>query len=119
MQLLHVDDLVDAVRLAMAARHDAALNVAGAGVLPLSTVVKLVGRLRCAAPEAAIRAALHALWVAGVGAVPGAHVAYLRDTFVADATRAVDAIGFRPRYDIRDALAQHVAWRRGAVRPAA
>jgi UDP-glucose 4-epimerase len=119
VQLVHVDDLVDAVRLAVHAGYDGTLNVAGDGVLPLSTVIKLAGRLRAAAPEPALRAALQALWIAGVGTLPGAHAAYLRDTFVADPTAARDAIGFHPRYAIRDALAHHVARRRGSVRPAA
>ena len=119
VQLVHVDDLVDAVRRAVHAGRDATCTVAGDGVLPLSTVVKLAGRLRAPAPEAAVRAALQTLWIAGVGALPGAHVAYLRDTFVADTTHTRDLLGFTPRYAIRDALAHHVALRRGVARPAA
>lgn len=118
-QLVHVDDLVDAVRLAIHAAGDGVYNVAGEGVLPLSTVIKLAGRVRAAMPEAAVRAALQALWVAGIGAVPGAHTDYLRDTFVADASRARDLLRFRPRYTVRDALAHHVAMRRGSARAAA
>jgi UDP-glucose 4-epimerase len=119
VQLVHVDDLVDAVRLAVHARRDTTCNVAGDGVLPFSTVVKLSGRLRAPAPEPALRAALQALWIAGVGVVPPAHVAYLRDTFVADVARARDVLDFHARYAIRDALAHHVALRRGGARPAA
>jgi UDP-glucose 4-epimerase len=119
VQLLHLDDLVDAVRLAGHGAHDGVFNVVGDGVLPLSTVIKLAGRLRAAAPYRALRTALQALWVAGVGVVPGPHAAYLRDTFVADGARAADVLGFRPRYAIRDALARHVAARRGAGRLAA
>jgi UDP-glucose 4-epimerase len=119
VQLVHIDDLVDAVRLAVHAGTDGAYNVAGDGVLPLSTVITLVGRVRAAVPEAAVRAALQALWIAGLGMVPGAHTAYLRDTFVADPSRARDALGFRPRYTIQDAIAHHVALRRGQARPAA
>ena len=119
VQLLHLDDLVDAVRLAALGRHDGVFNVAGDGVLPLSTIVKLAGRLRAAAPEPLVRAALQTLWVAGIGLVPEAHVAYLRDTFVADGARASEVLGFRPRYSTRDALGRHVAARRGTARLAA
>jgi UDP-glucose 4-epimerase len=119
VQLLHLDDLVDAVRLAALGRHDGIFNVAGDGVLPLSTIVKLAGRLRAAAPESVVQATLQALWLAGVGLVPGAHTAYLRDTFVADGARAAGVLGFRPRYSTRDALGRHVAARRGSVRLAA
>ncbi len=119
VQLMHVDDVVDAARLAAHAARDGTFNVAGDGVLPLSTVIKLVGRVRAAAPESAVRAALNALWVAGVGNVPGAHAAYLRDTFVADTSCARDLLGFQPRYDIRDAIAHHVAERHGGAGRAA
>jgi UDP-glucose 4-epimerase len=109
VQLLHLDDLVDAVRGAAHASADGAFNVAGDGVLPLSTIVKLAGRLRAPAPESALRAAVQALWTAGIGPVPGAHVAYLRDTFVADTTRAAAELELRPRFATAAALARHVS----------
>jgi UDP-glucose 4-epimerase len=114
VQLLHLEDLVHAVRLAVHGRHDGCFNLAGDGVLPLSTIIKLAGRLRAAALRATLRASLHALWVAGIGVVPAAHAAYLRETFVADVAHAVEVLGFRARYSTRDALARHVAARRGA-----
>ncbi len=119
LQLLDLDDLVEAVRLAAHRRWNGALNVASDGVLPLSTVIKLAGRLRAAAPEPALRVALQALWIVGAGLVPGAHVAYLRDTFVADTGEAAERLGFKARYAIRGVLARHVSQRRGAVRYAA
>jgi nucleoside-diphosphate-sugar epimerase len=57
VQVVHADDLVDAARLACHAGRDGTFNVAGAGVLPFSTVVKLIGRLRAPAPEIALRRA--------------------------------------------------------------
>ncbi len=118
VQLLDVDDLVEAVRVAAQSRADGAYNVAGDGVLPLSTIVKLCGRLRASAPEAVLRAALQATWIVGVGTVPGAHVAYLRETFVADTTRMADALGHRTRYAIGDVLARHHGTRGGQRRAA-
>jgi UDP-glucose 4-epimerase len=107
MQLLDLDDLVEAVRTAAHGRHDGAFNVAGADVLPFSTIVKLSGRLRAAAPESALRVALQSLWVVGAGLVPGAHAAYLRETFVADTSRMIEVLDFRSRYAVRDVLARH------------
>jgi len=118
-QLLDLDDLVEVVRLAAYGRRDGAFNAAGDGVLPLSTIIKLSGRLRAAVPESALRIALQGLWVVGAGLVPGVHVAYLRETFVADTTRMVAELGFHSRYSIRDALARHVSLRRSGQRFAA
>jgi UDP-glucose 4-epimerase len=119
VQLLHLEDLVDGVRLAAHERLDGPCNLAGEGVLPLSTIIKLAGRVRVAMPEATARTATQALWTVGVGLVPGMHVAYLRDTFVADTTRAQAFLGFRPRYGTREAVARHVAVRRSRGRLAA
>lgn len=119
VQLLHMDDLVDAIRLAAQRRYDGILNVAGDGVLPLSTAVTLAGRMRVPGLASVVQGALHALWVVGAGVVPGAHTAYLRHPCVADVARAADELGFRARYGTREALARHVAARRGRARLAA
>ena len=118
VQVLDLDDLVEAVRAVARIRWDGAANVAAAGVLPLSTVIKLSGCLRLAALDTVLRAALQACWVLGAGLVPPAHVAYLRDTFVADTTRAAQSLGWRSRYAIGDVLARHSA-RRAPARAAA
>ena len=119
VQLLDVDDLVEAARAAALGRADGAFNVAGEGVLPLSTVIKMSGRLRAAVPESVLRLGLQSMWVLGAGLVPGAHAAYLRDTFVADTTRIAEELGCPSRYAIRDALARHVSRRRSGLRFAA
>ncbi len=118
MQLLDLDDLVEAVRTAALGRHDGAFNVAGEGVLPLSTVIKLSGRLRAALPEAALRLALQSLWVIGTGLVPGAHVDHFRSTCVADTSRMVADLGYRARYAMPDVLARHGGRRSGLRRAA-
>jgi UDP-glucose 4-epimerase len=112
VQLLDVEDLVEATRIAVHGRYDGACNVAGDDVLPWSTVIKLSGRLRAALVEQAVRPLLHGLWIVGAGLVPGEHVAYLRETCVGDTTRAIERLGFRSRYGIRDVIARHDGSRR-------
>jgi UDP-glucose 4-epimerase len=119
MQLLDLDDLVEAVRTAALAAIDGTFNIAGEGVLPFSTLIKLSGRIRAAMLEPALRVGLQALWVVGAGVVPGAHVAYLRETFVADTSTTIATLGFRARYAVGDAIARHRTIRRGGSRHAA
>jgi len=119
VQLLDLDDLVEAVRLAALERHDGTFNVAGDGVLPLSTVIKLSGRVRVPALESVLRVALQSLWVIGAGIAPGLHVPYLRETCVADTTRAADVLGFRSRYGIGDVLERAGTLGRGGLQRAA
>jgi len=117
VQLLHLDDLVDLVQLVAHDRHDGVLNVAGSGVLPFSTIIKLAGRVRAPVPDATLRRALQTMWTLGLGLAPGVHLRYLRDTFVADTRRMETEVGFRPRYTTGEALARHVAarWTRGRL----
>ncbi len=119
MQVLDVDDLVEAVRLAVHARVDGAYNVAADGVLPWSTIIKLSGRIRAAMVEPALRLMLQGLWVVGAGVVPGAHASYLRETCVADTTRLGERLDFRARYEIGDAIARHRGLARGRLHRAA
>ncbi len=112
VQLLHVEDLVEATRLAVHGRHDGAFNLAGEGVLPWSTVIKLCGRLRAALLEPVARPLLRSLWIVGAGLVPGEHTAYLRETVVGDTARAADVLGFRARYGIGEVVARHAGIRR-------
>ncbi|MEB2285964.1 MAG: NAD-dependent epimerase/dehydratase family protein [Myxococcales bacterium] len=110
LQLVDLEDLVEATRLAVHGRHDGAFNIAGEGVLPWSTVIKLSGRLRAALLDSVLRSLLQSLWVVGAGLVPGEHVAYLRETFVGDTTRAADVLGFRSRYEARDVVVRHAGF---------
>jgi UDP-glucose 4-epimerase len=119
LQVLDVDDLVEATRAVAQARWDGPLNVAAPGVLPLSTVIKLSGRLRAPTLDTVLRVALQACWVVGAGLVPPAHAAYLRETFVADTARAERTLGWRARYAIGDVLARHWARRHAPLRFAA
>ncbi len=119
MQVLDVDDLVEAVRTAAHGRADGVFNVAADGVLPLSTTIKLSGRMRAAFLEPVLRVGLQSLWIVGAGLVPAAHASYLRETFVADTARMADVLGWRSRYAIGDTIARHAGLRRGGFRRAA
>jgi len=119
LQVLDVADLVEAVRQALHGRVDGAYNVAAAGVLPWSTMIKLSGRIRAAMLEPALRLTLQGLWVVGAGVVPGAHASYLRETCVGDTTRIGERLEFRARYEIGDVIARHRGLARGRLRFAA
>ncbi len=68
--------LVDAVLLAAHGLHDGAFNVAGGGVLPLSTIVKLAGAAAGAGAGGERRGSRsRRSGCSALGVVPGAHVA--------------------------------------------
>lgn len=102
-QLVHENDAVRALRLALDAETSGPVNVVGEGVLPLSKIVRLAGRREVPIPRPLLRAASTALFAAGVGEAPAFFVAFLRHLCVADGARARSALGYVPHFTTREA----------------
>ena len=113
IQLLHETDAVAALKLSVDRDAPGVFNVVGDGVLPLSTVVKLAGRIAIPMPRRAAKALLSTLWLVQVGDAPATLLDYLQYLCVADGDRARRHLGFAPAYTTREALldfagAQHM-----------
>lgn len=104
MQFLHEVDAVAALKLAIDRDVAGAFNIVGEGVLPISTVIKLAGRLGFPIPYPIFRRIAALLWVAQLSEAPQAFVSALRYLCVADGARARTVLGFRPAYSTRDAV---------------
>jgi UDP-glucose 4-epimerase len=104
IQFLHEVDAVAALKLALDRDVEGAFNIVGEGVLPISTVVRLAGRLGMPIPYPLFKRLAGLLWVAQLSEAPPAFVAALRYLCVADGTRARSLLGFRPVYSSRDAV---------------
>lgn len=111
IQLVHEEDVVEACRIAIARRPNASYNIAGAGPLPLGTLIRLAGRvelplLACAAPTA-----LDVLHRFGLCPFPGTHAPFLKYSLVLDGQHAMRDLGFRPRRSTAEVL-EHFLGRR-------
>lgn len=95
VQLLHYTDLLDAIERAAAEDVEGKLNVVGRGVVPLSRLTALSGRVALPLPETFAR------WLAP--AALGAES--LKWRCVADGRRAEQVLGFRSRFTAEEALA--------------
>ena len=104
VQFLHEVDAVAALKLALDRNAPGAFNIVGEGVLPISTVIRLAGRLSMPIPYPMFRAIAELLWVAQLSEAPAAFVAALRYLCVADGRRAQGPLGFRAVYSSRDAV---------------
>lgn len=104
VQLLHEVDALAALKLATDNDARGVFNVVGDGVLPLSRLVRLLGKPRLPLPARAAKAALDALWLTSLGAVPTAFLPYLRYVCVADGEKARTVLGFRPTHSVREAV---------------
>jgi len=95
IQLLHYSDLLDALQRGVAEDVTGTLNVVGRGVVLLSRLVALCGRVAVPLPETAAR------WLAP--AALGSEA--LKWRCVADGRRAQQVLGFHARFSAEEALA--------------
>lgn len=103
-QFLHEADAVAAFKLAIFRDVAGTFNIVGDGVLPLSMVIKLAGRVALPIPHVAFPAMAGALWMAQLSEAPPRFLDYLRYVCVADGERAKSELRFLPAYTAREAL---------------
>ena len=112
IQVVHEVDAIAAFKLAVDRDVPGTFNIVGDGVLPLSTVIKLAGRVALPIPHP-IAEPLNALaWMAQLAPAPSTFLPFLRFLCVADGARAKDVMGFRPAYTTREALIDFVSAQR-------
>lgn len=104
LQFVHEVDAVAALKLAVDVHCDGTFNIVGRGVLPVSTVVRLAGRVALPMPFAVLRRLMSLLWVAQLIEAPPEFAFLLRYLCVADGTLAERELGYRPAYSVADAV---------------
>lgn len=104
VQFVHEDDAVRALLLALDCDVNGAYNIVGEGVLPLSTVLKLMGKLTLPVFHSVFAPTLSALWLTDRALVPGYHLPYVKYLWVADGARAERELAFVPEYSVRDTV---------------
>lgn len=108
LQLVHEDDAVEVLRRAVREDHPGTFNVAGEGIIPLSQVVRLMGKtpapvlLPLASPLAG------ALQRLGAVDFPADQVALLVYGRGVDTSRLAEEFAWQPGHSSRDALLEFV-----------
>ena len=104
VQFVHEVDAIAAFKLAIDRDVPGTFNIVGDGVLPLSTVIKLAGRIALPIPHPIAESLVAMGWLAQIAEAPPSFLKYLRFLCVADGRRASEKMGFRPAYTSREAL---------------
>lgn len=105
MQLLHESDAVEALRLATVGHRPGVVNVAGAGVVTLSQVLRRAGAVQVPVPRRALGLVGTLVRNSGVLDVTAEDARYLNYGRVVDTTRLRTEFGFTPRYPTAEAVA--------------
>jgi nucleoside-diphosphate-sugar epimerase len=104
VQVVHVDDLVDALALAVTSELPGTFNVAADSWLSADEVRALLPRsVVPAVPAELLERTLRRLWASGVGDVPPSIVPYLAHPWVI-ANDRLKAAGWRPRHTNEEAI---------------
>lgn len=108
VQLVHESDVVEAFAQAVLRRAPGTFNIVGDGVLPYRSVLAHLGRVPVPLPAPIVYPVWQLLWSSGVVAYEPALLDFLRYLCVADGGKARAVLGWRPRHDIHQILAEFV-----------
>jgi UDP-glucose 4-epimerase len=104
MQVIHERDVVEAIALALKPGVRGIFNLRGPGELPLSRMLRVLGRRPLSLPGPMMRALMSSAWSSRTGGFPAPEIDHLRYVCMVDDTRARRELGFRPRYDLEQTL---------------
>lgn len=107
MQFTHEVDALAAFKLAVMRDAPGVFNIASEGVLPLSTVIKLAGRMALPLAHPLAYPLARALWAAQLSEAPWMFLDYLRWVCVADTELAQRELKWRPAFTTREAVLDH------------
>lgn len=108
IQFLHEDDMLAAFMLTLEKDIGGIFNIVGDGVLPLSRIIKILGRTNIKLPQIGFKTMVQFFWTLDLAPAPASHVNFLRYLCVADGAKAKKVLGFVPRFSTKEALLSFV-----------
>lgn len=100
MQVIHERDVIEAILLSLRPGVRGVYNLRGPGELPLSRMLRRMGKRPMAVPGPLIRTVLSRLWSYRAVSFPTPELDHLRYLCLVDDTRARSELGFAPRYGL-------------------
>ena len=118
VQLIHEEDVCRALALALRPGVRGVFNVAGPGELPLSIILRELGREPVPVPHFMLRPLLRWLGTERAGAFPPEEVDHLLFPCTVDGSRAVSELGWAPSRSLRETIRSVLGGRPPAEGPA-
>jgi UDP-glucose 4-epimerase len=104
IQVIHERDVVDALIRALARGSRGIFNVAGPEPLPLSRIIKILGRPSLPVPYSMGRMLLQRLWSLRLSTFPPPELDHIRYVCMVDDRRTREVLGFRPGRTIEETV---------------
>lgn len=104
IQAIHQDDVVRGIQLALRPGVRGIYNLAGPPPLPLSRMLRLLGRTALPVPHTLARFALGRLWNLRMTSFPAPELDFVRYVCMVDDGRARASLGYEPCFGIEETL---------------
>jgi len=104
LQVIHERDVVEAISLALRPGARGIFNLRGPGELPLSRMLRMLGKRAISMPGPLIKGLAGSMWSARTAGFPMPEIDHLRYICMVDDSRARTELGFHPKYDMEQTL---------------
>ena len=104
VQLIHQEDVAQAMESALRPGVRGVYNVVGPGEVPLGTILRELGRSPIPVPSTLARALLEKLWKYHLVEFPAPELDYLQFLCTVDGSRAAKDLAFKPAYSLRETI---------------
>ena len=104
VQLIHYQDIADAILAALQPGRRGIYNIIGPGEVPLSAILTELGREPVPIPHPVAKPILSLAFRLGISSFPVAELDFIRYVCMVDGRRAAAELGFRARYSLRDTI---------------
>jgi UDP-glucose 4-epimerase len=104
IQVIHEADVVTAILAALAPGVRGIFNIAGPEPLPLSRIIKMLGRPSVPVPVTLGKVVLQRMWALHLTNFPAPEIDHIRYVCMVDDRRAREILGFFPRKSIEETV---------------
>ena len=104
IQLIHEEDVVRALVVALEREVRGVYNIVGPGVAPLSRILRVLGRRPLVIPSFMARRILSSAWRVHASGFPSPELRHIQFNCIVDGTAARRDLGFEPRYNLIETI---------------
>ena len=110
VQIIHEEDVIQAIKLALKPNCRGIFNIAGPPPLPISRLIRHLGRDTIPIPHPLAPLVLSQLKKLGITSAHPAHIDYIRYICMIDDTHAHTTLGYSPSKSLKDSIAAVDVW---------
>lgn len=104
VQFTHEEDLLQAFQISITEDHPGIFNIASRGVLPLSKVIRLIGKINFPMFLLGLKSMVQVLWYLNISPAPANRLDFLKYLCCVATDKAENEMGFKPKYNCKEAL---------------